>query len=140
MKTTYLVLAFLCTSFLSFGQQDNVIGTYLSPNKDGKVSIYKRGNQYFGKLIWGSKNFKDTKNPNPNLRNRNVIGSDFMTGFKYDDGEYVDGKIYDPTSGKTYDCKMWLDGNKLKVRGFLGFSAFGRTETFTRVSQLLNML
>lgn len=136
MKTShiYFGLVLLFASFSANAQTDRVIGIYFTPNKDGKVSIYKAGNKYYGKLIWGVKNITDAKNPNPVLRNRKLVGSDFMTGFKYDDGEYVDGKIYDPGSGKTYDCKMWLEGNKLKVRGFMGISTFGRTETFTRTN------
>ena len=134
MKTIYLFLstAFLFIFFNASAQQDKVIGVYHTPNKDGKVSIYKKGNAYYGKLIVADVNISDTKNPNPALRSRKMVGTDFMTGFKYDDGEYVNGKIYDPMSGKTYDCKMWLEGNKLKVRGYLGISAFGRTETFTK--------
>ena len=111
---------------------DNIIGIYMAPKKDGKISIYKRGPQYFGKLVWGVKNFKDVKNPNARLRNRDVVGSDFMYGFEYDHGKYINGKIYDATSGRTYDDKMWLEGNTLKVRGYFGISALGRTETFAR--------
>ncbi|MDO8994976.1 MAG: DUF2147 domain-containing protein, partial [Daejeonella sp.] len=36
--------------------------------------------------------------------------------------------------GKTYSCKISADGkNKINVRGFVGFSLLGRTETWTRV-------
>ena len=44
---------------------------------------------------------------------------------------YKDGTIYDPKSGKTYSCKMTIDGNKLKIRGYIGISLFGRTEVWT---------
>ena len=63
-----------------------------------------------------------------------MVGSDFMTGFTFKDGEYVNGKIYDPESGKTYNCKMWLDDSQLKVRGYWGVSLLGRTETFVRTN------
>jgi hypothetical protein len=42
------------------------------------------------------------------------------------------GKIYDPKNGKTYSCKMTLEGNELKVRGYVGFSLLGRTTVWTR--------
>lgn len=135
MKTLKILslLLFLFIAVDGFSQ-DNVTGVYFTPARDGKISIYKKGNTYSGKIIWSVQNMTDTKNPNPALRTRKMVGADVMSGFKYDDGEYVDGKIYDPTSGKTYDCKMWLEGNKLKVRGYIGVSLLGRTETFTRVS------
>jgi len=41
--------------------------------------------------------------------------------------------VYDPKSGKTYSCKMTLKGDKLDIRGFVGVSLIGRTDTFTRV-------
>lgn len=138
MKTIFItifvpVLMLASISVAAQVNPDRVIGVYLTPQKDGKVSIYKRGNTYFGKLIWGIKSVIDRKNPNAALRERNMVGSDFMTDFKYAEGEYVNGKIYDPESGKTYDCKMWLTGNQLKVRGYVGIPLLGRTEIFTRI-------
>lgn len=56
-----------------------------------------------------------------------------LKNFLFREGKYSDGQIYDPDSGKTYDCMMWLEGLKLKVRGYVGVSLFGRTETFERV-------
>ena len=76
---------------------------------------------------------KDAKNPEESLKNRDVLGIELLTGFSYNDNTYTDGKIYDPESGKTYDCKMTLTDNTLKVRGYIGISLFGRTETFERI-------
>jgi uncharacterized protein (DUF2147 family) len=50
-----------------------------------------------------------------------------------ENGLYDGGTIYDPKSGKTYSCKMTLKGDKLDIRGFVGLSLLGRTETWTRV-------
>ncbi|MDX1438412.1 MAG: DUF2147 domain-containing protein, partial [Rubricoccaceae bacterium] len=49
-----------------------------------------------------------------------------------DDGdEWSGGHIKDPSSGRTYRCKMELDGpNRLRVRGFLGISLLGRTQVW----------
>ncbi len=112
---------------------DKIIGKYWSPKKDGKIEIYKTGEEYFGKIIWGNKPSKDTKNPKPELRTRDVIGIVFLRNFKFNNEQYQDGEIYDPLSGKTYSCKMWLENQNLKVRGFIGFSVLGRTEIFERI-------
>ena len=40
----------------------------------------------------------------------------------------------DPKNGKTYKCLLYLDGeDTLKVRGYVGISAMGRTQTWQRV-------
>lgn len=48
---------------------------------------------------------------------------------------YDSGEILDPENGKTYKCKMTLspNGNALEVRGFIGFSLLGRSQTWKRV-------
>ena len=112
---------------------DDIVGVYWSPKKDAKIEIFKRGNHYYGRSIWVASMRKDTKNPEESLKNRDVLGIELLTGFSYNDNTYTDGKIYDPECGKTYDCKMTLTDNTLKVRGYIGISLFGRTETFERI-------
>jgi uncharacterized protein (DUF2147 family) len=53
---------------------------------------------------------------------------------KFVDGEYRDGDILDPDNGVIYRCKLRLEGGgmKLKVRGFVGVSLFGRSQTWER--------
>ena len=48
--------------------------------------------------------------------------------------EYQWGEILDPENGKVYRAKMKLDGEgiTLRVRGFIGFSLFGRTQIWIR--------
>ncbi len=48
---------------------------------------------------------------------------------------YEHGEILDPDNGSTYKCKMTLDesGNSLEVRGYIGISLIGRSQTWTRV-------
>lgn len=47
-----------------------------------------------------------------------------------DDGGYDGGTILDPKVGKIYRCRLWLEANKLKVRGYWG--PFFRTQTWDR--------
>jgi uncharacterized protein (DUF2147 family) len=57
-----------------------------------------------------------------------------MDGFTYSgEGKWKSGRIYDPNSGKTYKCKVTpVNENTLELRGYIGFSLLGRTETWTR--------
>lgn len=135
-KLFFLILATLFVTQLM--AQDQIIGKWWTPKKDGQIEIYKSGTKYFGKLIWGKDGTKkDVKNPKEELRSRPLIGMDLFTNFSYNasDAQWIDGKIYDPEGGKTYSCKMWLtdDGKTLNARGFIGFSLLGRTEKFTRL-------
>ena len=51
-----------------------------------------------------------------------------------DDKSYEDGEIIDPASGKIYSCNIQLvEEDKLKVRGYIGFSLLGRTQYWYRV-------
>ena len=63
-----------------------------------------------------------------------MAGLIILKDLKYSDGVWEDGTIYDPMSGKTYDCTMKIkDGGKsLDIRGYIGVSLFGRTSTWTR--------
>lgn len=115
---------------------DKVLGTYWGPDKDGKVQIYKQGDKYFGKIVWVKAPRKDTKNPDASKRNREVLGLVIFENFKYDgDGEWTDGSIYDTKTGKTYDCKLWMEegGKVMMARGYIGISLLGRTARFERI-------
>jgi uncharacterized protein (DUF2147 family) len=141
MKHLLLIAAITAfTSFTTWNQADQVLGQWLSEEKDGKIEIYKNGDKYFGKLVWAARMYeadgktlrKDEKNPDLGLKNRNLKDLVILTNFMYDDGVYSDGKIYDPKTGKTYSCKMTVNGNQLSIRGYVGISLFGRTTVWTR--------
>ena len=65
-----------------------------------------------------------------------MLGLEIIRGAKKADGKDVweGGNILDPENGKVYSAKMSLaeDGKKLNVRGFLGISLLGRTQTWVR--------
>lgn len=143
MKKLSLGISMLILFVLSASAQngDAIIGKWLNPSGEGQVQIYKKGDKYFGKLAWikfpndaNGKPKTDVKNPDASLRSRPELGLELLKDFTFD-GEkvYEDGTIYDPKSGKTYSCKMTLDGAKLKIRGYIGISLLGRTELWTRV-------
>jgi uncharacterized protein (DUF2147 family) len=56
-----------------------------------------------------------------------------MWHLRYDDGEYVDGYVYNPEDGGTYRLKAEVLGpESLKIRGFLGMSLFGQSKVWSR--------
>ncbi|NRA67314.1 MAG: DUF2147 domain-containing protein [Pseudobacteriovorax sp.] len=147
--TKLFTMLFLAASFLSgavFASEKNkdaIVGQWWTPSKDGRIEIYKEKDKYFGKIIWTKPELKgrlDKENPDPEMKTKTILGSVLLKNFKFDDGEYTEGTIYDPKNGKTYQSKLSLgdDGN-LNVRGFIGFSWIGRTETFTPYKEKATM-
>ena len=67
--------------------------------------------------------------------NQRLLGMAIVTGMKKQGDVYAGGEILDPDEGKVYRCKMTLEdgGAKLQVRGFIGVSLFGRTQTWVRI-------
>ena len=63
-----------------------------------------------------------------------VTGMVVVRRMKKDGEEYTGGDILDPKNGSVYRCKMRLvdQGRKLSVRGYIGFSLFGRSQTWIR--------
>jgi uncharacterized protein (DUF2147 family) len=75
----------------------------------------------------------DIYNPDPAKRTRSLCGLEIGSGFVMRSPEEArGGTLYDPKSGKTYHGLMMLHGNKLELRGYLGFPLFGETQTWTR--------
>ncbi len=127
---------------------DAVLGQWLTSDGKARIEVVKDGDIYDGTIVWlkeplypaddkkgmGGKPKVDRENPVKTLQSRPILGLPLIQGFKYDgDNVWTDGTIYDPESGKIYSCKMTLmmDG-RLKVRGYIGISLFGRTEIWTR--------
>jgi uncharacterized protein (DUF2147 family) len=67
-------------------------------------------------------------------KDKPLIGLELMRGLKKTGDEYNGGTILDPESGDDYGCtvKVTEGGQKLLVRGFLGISLLGRTQTWIR--------
>lgn len=150
MKTAaFGFLLLLSSSFLNFtapaGEKaDDVLGTWLVGTKNARIEIFKTGKYYYGKIVWiqepndaNGKPKKDVNNPDPALREKPLLNLLLLKGFEYDDNhEWENGTIYDSRSGKTYNCTMWFEGGKideLKMRGYVGVSMLGKTDTWTRV-------
>ncbi|HJF28134.1 DUF2147 domain-containing protein [Acinetobacter bohemicus] len=67
--------------------------------------------------------------------NKPILGLDVLTGLKADgENNYVGGKILDPLSGKIYSTKARLspNGKRITLRGYVGVSALGRSQTWIR--------
>ena len=67
-------------------------------------------------------------------KNKPIVGMRIMWDMKRQGNEYAGGRVLDPEHGKTYRGRVRVvdGGKKLEVRGFIGFSLLGRTQTWIR--------
>jgi uncharacterized protein (DUF2147 family) len=132
------VLAWLLVANSVVVDETDITGRWLSGDKTGWIEIRLVDGNPVG-IAAGATDPADADrldelNPDPALRSRALRGITILQGFHYA-GEQVwqGGTIYDPNSGKTYKSTITLvDRNTLKVRGFVGVSLFGRSDTWTR--------
>jgi uncharacterized protein (DUF2147 family) len=113
---------------------DSIVGEWWTENKDGRIKFEKHEDgTYRGVLTWGLRPRSDRFNKDPRLRARPLIGMVIMWNLVYADGKYADGYVYNPEDGGTYRMKAWLTTrNSLKLRGYMGISLLGQTQTWTR--------
>ena len=64
-----------------------------------------------------------------------VLGLQIIRGLVPDGDGWSGGTILDPETGTTYRCSVHLadGGRKLVLRGYVGISLFGRSQTWARV-------
>ena len=108
---------------------DSILGVYKAV-KDGavsKVRISKNAdNTYKAQVIWVEKQYNedgslrtDLKNPDPAKRNTPSSEIVLIESVSYEDGEWKNGKIYDPTKGDVYRVVVtFKDEKTLRVRGY----------------------
>lgn len=114
----------------------DVAGVWWSPRKDARIELYRSGQKMMGRVVWAvpeKRDRLDVKNPDRALRGRRIVGSTIFSDFVFADGKWIDGRIYDPDSGRTWSCTMQLvDPDTLSVHGYIGIPLLGRSERFTR--------
>lgn len=101
------------------------------------VQIYEKDHKIYAKikklLTPGDEN-KICDQCEGENKNKPIKGMQIIDGLTADGKEWNGGKILDPKTGKTYKCYITLEEeNKLKVRGYIGFSLIGRTQYWYRM-------
>lgn len=118
-----------------------IFGIWNSTNDDtGKVDsvieIYKKEGKAYAKII----EIKDPTRQNAvcdlcegENENKPLLGLNILTGLQKNGSEWSNGEIVDPRNGTVYSCYITLiNENKLKIRGYIGFSLLGKTKYWER--------
>lgn len=124
---------------------DDIRGLWVD-NRDAdkrKVAVWidDCGGSMCGRIYWlkkpmsaSGKPKRDQHNPDAALRDRPLCGLAILSGFRPDKPRtWNSGQVYNPNDGRTYDSTLSLkDDGSLNVRGFVGFSLFGKTVEWVR--------
>ena len=139
-----LSIAFILALIISFSaNSQSIFGKWKTfdeetGNEKSIVEIFEQDGKAYAKileLLEEGKADNVCENCDGAKKDQPIKGMEIINGLtKDDDGEWNDAKILDPKSGKIYKCYIVLEEtNKLKVRGYLGFSLIGRTQYWTRM-------
>jgi uncharacterized protein (DUF2147 family) len=124
-----------------------IAGVWWNNEKTSKIEIKEIKGEFVGTIIYiapdkyiNGEPEKDNMNPDEKLRSRSRLGIQVLNGLKYNttDEQWINGHIYDPKNGKTYDCYAWFEGdnNILNIKGYVaGIKWLGRATTWTRTTQ-----
>jgi uncharacterized protein (DUF2147 family) len=143
LLVTSFTLLSLSSSFKVLQEnQDAIVGVWKTGEGNAMVRIYKNGEKYQGKIVWlkepndpeTGKPKIDKNHPEEETRTRPILGLVNVWGFRFaEKNNWEEGNIYDPKNGNTYSCTIKMtSSNTIEVRGFIGVSLIGRTDTWTR--------
>jgi uncharacterized protein (DUF2147 family) len=138
-----LILLTTTSSFITLPDNaDAIVGVWKTGEGNAMVRIYKNGEKYQGKVVWlkepidpeTGKPKLDKNQSDETAKKRPVLGLINIWGFlPKENNVWDEGNIYDPKNGNTYSSTMKLiNTNTLEVRGYIGVSLIGRTDTWTR--------
>lgn len=101
------------------------------------VRIYEEGGKLFGRIEQSFTPGAETRVCgvcSDDRKDKPIIGLIIIRNMKPADGEWNGGDILDPDNGSVYRCKFHLEenGTRLLVRGYIGISLLGRTQTWQR--------
>jgi uncharacterized protein (DUF2147 family) len=143
--SVFLMMAGITLPLLASNDEgDKLMGVWEPSNGRARVKVEKVANKYYGKIAVAQKSPMIRKpvcqnwiknNPDDKLRTVPLKGYRLLKDFTYaGNGEWKEGTIYDPENGNTYNCIIKMkDDNTLDIRGYIGLSAFGRTDVWKRL-------
>lgn len=127
---------------LCIAQTQSVLGKWKTIDDEtgeakSVVEIYESGDDIHGKIIKLYIPKSENQDPvcgecpkdDPRY-NKKVIGMEIMRGLTKNGDTYSGGTVLKPDDGKIYKCKIWREGDQLKVRGYWGI--LYRTQTWEK--------
>ena len=145
MKRIPVLLLFLL--FLSTGagkaQNNTIWGKWKTIDDKTKkpksiVEIYEQEGKLYGRIV--QLFLEPGEDPDPvcdkckgEQKNKKILGMVIINGLTQKGDAWSKGEVLDPDNGKTYNAKIWLEDEKLKIRGYILF--LYRTQTWIRYAE-----
>ena len=134
------ILAVASAGIAAAASVADVTGQWLTEKGTASVELYACGDALCGRIAWladptdpGGGPKRDSRNPDPALRDRPWCGMTVITGLQpAGPGAWEGGRFYYPKHGRNYRVKLAQDGERLEVRAYAGVELLGRTEHWTR--------
>lgn len=139
LKSLFIFIFFFCQ--ISFSQ--TVFGKWKTIDDEtgkekGIVEIFEHKGKVYGRIIEifeADKKHLKCEKCEGDEKSKPILGMVIIKGLKFNGEVYEGGKITDPKNGKSYHCKITLEGkDKLIVRGYIGIPLFGRSQTWIRLT------
>ena len=136
-----IVFTFLLVAFATSISAQSIFGKWENRDEetgkvDSVIEVYEKDGKAYAKII----EITDQKRQDAvcdkcsgKNKDQKILGMNILTGLVKDGEEWSGGKILDPKNGKKYKCYIQLEeADKLKIRGYIGFSLLGRTAYWFR--------
>ena len=148
MKKNILLTAFTSLLFSTAAFANDLSGVWQQiDDKTGSakaiIEIRKEANNtYTGKIIKvtprpGYTPRETCNNCPPPYPNQQIMAMEILTGLQHVEGtnNYEKGRVIDPLAGKIYNARIRMNstGKRLTLRGYIGVSALGRSQTWIRM-------
>ena len=137
-----VLLAALSGATAAHAQSAEASGTWLTQAGDARIKISKCSGGICGVVVWLREPYDtatgqpatDSKNPNPALAKRSMIGLPLFSGMQPAGANKWSGQIYNADDGSTYASSITVTGaDTLRVEGCVGALCGG--ETWTRAGR-----
>jgi uncharacterized protein (DUF2147 family) len=134
-----LILFSLCFVSSAFAKEP-IVGKWKTIDDETNkaksiVEIYEKEGKYYGKIIELFLKAGDNQNPTCDKcddddprKDQATLGMEIIKNMQPNGDAYSWGKILDPKKGKEYKCKLWREGDELRVQG--SFLFISRTQTW----------
>ncbi len=131
-----------CGFWMMIGQGNGqVVGKWKITDEHSRVEksvveIFEENNMYHGRVVSILPTSKRTHCDacEGDLKGKPLVGMVIIYDLKKNEKGGEEGTILNPANGKTYSCYIELvEPNKLKLRGYLGWPAFGKTMYYNRL-------
>lgn len=142
---TLLVYSFFAIETTASTPENAILGKWQSMGGSVTVEVYKEGDKFHAKLV----SFDDSDdpsrpmnarldelNPDPQLRNRKVLGIDVVRNLSFNSKQkrWEDGIIYDSRTGKSWSAVAAITRQGLlQVKGYWKFEFISKSARFKRV-------